>query len=101
MRAGFPNGRRVSDDVTDIAARAVAGILAGGAFAGFPYNRIGDGVNVNDEPYLETFPYLGIRLGWPKQPPHQSRVNRAVALLTKDRMQIFNMRSLPVGTHVV
>ena len=57
--AGFPNGRRVSDDVTDIAARAVAGILAGGAFAGFPYNRIGDGVNVNDEPYLETFPYLG------------------------------------------
>lgn len=24
--AGFPNGRRVSDDVTDIAARAVAGI---------------------------------------------------------------------------
>jgi len=57
--AGFPNGRRVSDDVTDISARAVAGILAGGAFAGFPYNRIGDGVNVNDEPYLETFPYLG------------------------------------------
>ncbi len=57
--AGFPNGRRVSDDVTDISARAVAGILAGGAFASFPYNRIGDGVNVNDEPYLETFPYLG------------------------------------------
>ena len=57
--AGFPNGRRVSDDVTDIATRAVAGILAGGSFAGFPYNRIGDGVNVNDEPNLETFPYLG------------------------------------------
>ena len=57
--AGFPNGRRPSDDVTDIAARAVAGILAGGAFSGFPYNRIGDGVNVNDEPYQETFPYLG------------------------------------------
>jgi hypothetical protein len=56
---GFPNGRRVSDDVTDISARAVAGILKGGEFSGFPYNRIGDGVNVNDEPYLETFPYLG------------------------------------------
>jgi hypothetical protein len=55
---GFPNGRRVSDDVTDIAVRAVAGILAGGNFAGFPYNRIGDGVNTNDAPYLETFPYL-------------------------------------------
>ena len=52
--AGFPNGRRVSDDVTDIAARAVAGILAGSQ-----YNyRIGDGVNTNDVPYQETFPYV-------------------------------------------
>ena len=57
--AGFPNGRRVSDDVTDISARAVAGVLAGGAFGGFPYNRIGDGVNTNDAPYRETFPYVG------------------------------------------
>jgi len=52
--AGFPNGRRVSDDVTDIAARAVAGILAGPQ-----YNyAIGDGVNTNDVPYQETFPYV-------------------------------------------
>jgi hypothetical protein len=57
--AGFPNGRRVSDDVTDIAARVVAGVLAGPPFNGFPYNRIGDGVNTNDEPYRETFPYVG------------------------------------------
>ncbi|MEW5977270.1 MAG: DUF4331 domain-containing protein [Acidobacteriota bacterium] len=57
--AGFPNGRRVSDDVTDIAARAVAGVLAGSPFNGFPYNRIGDGVNANDEAYRETFPYVG------------------------------------------
>jgi hypothetical protein len=52
--AGFPNGRRVSDDVVDIAARAVAGILAGPQ-----YNyAIGDGVNTNDVPYQETFPYV-------------------------------------------
>jgi hypothetical protein len=53
--AGFPNGRRVSDDVTDIALRAVAGALAGA-----PYNqyRLGDGVNTNDVPYQETFPYV-------------------------------------------
>jgi hypothetical protein len=51
--AGFPNGRRVSDDVTDIALRAVAGVLAGPQ-----YNyRLGDGVNTNDMPYQETFPY--------------------------------------------
>ncbi|MBK8508406.1 MAG: DUF4331 domain-containing protein [Candidatus Competibacteraceae bacterium] len=58
--AGFPNGRRVSDDVTDIAARVVVGVLAGGPFAGFPHNSIGDGVNANDVPYPENFPYLGL-----------------------------------------
>lgn len=58
--AGFPNGRRVSDDVTDVAARVVAGVLAGPPFNGFPHNRIGDGVNANDVDYPETFPYLGL-----------------------------------------
>ncbi|MEM7586658.1 MAG: DUF4331 domain-containing protein [Acidobacteriota bacterium] len=57
--AGWPNGRRVSDDVTDIALRAVVGVLAGEPFNGFPHNRVGDGVNANDAPYRETFPYLG------------------------------------------
>ncbi|HMF75296.1 MAG TPA: DUF4331 domain-containing protein [Bryobacteraceae bacterium] len=56
--AGFPNGRRVSDDVTDIAARAVAGILAGPTFN----YRIGDGVNTNDVPYQEVFPYVAFAL---------------------------------------
>ncbi|MCP5159515.1 MAG: DUF4331 domain-containing protein [Gammaproteobacteria bacterium] len=60
--AGFPNGRRVSDDVVDIAARVIAGVLApnenGVSFSGFPHNRIGDGVNTNDVPYRETFPYV-------------------------------------------
>lgn len=55
--AGFPNGRRLADDVTDIALRAVAGVL-NPAFNVFPNNRLGDGVNVNDAPYRTTFPYL-------------------------------------------
>jgi hypothetical protein len=54
---GFPNGRRVSDDVVDIATRAVLGVL-NPAFNIFPNNRVGDGVNVNDVPYQETFPYV-------------------------------------------
>ena len=55
--AGYPNGRRVSDDVTDISARAVAGVL-NPAFNVSPNNKIGDGVNTNDRPYQETFPYV-------------------------------------------
>jgi hypothetical protein len=55
--AGFPNGRRLFDDVTDIALRAVAGVL-NASFNIFPNNALGDGVNVNDAPYRATFPYL-------------------------------------------
>jgi hypothetical protein len=55
--AGYPNGRRLQDDVTDISLRAVAGVL-NPAFNVFPNNRLGDGVNVNDAPYRTSFPYL-------------------------------------------
>jgi hypothetical protein len=55
-KAGFPNGRRPIDDVTDIAARAVAGILADPVKFGTP---IGDGVNTaGDETPRITFPYV-------------------------------------------
>ncbi|MGA2579420.1 MAG: DUF4331 domain-containing protein [Bryobacteraceae bacterium] len=54
--AGYPNGRRISDDVTDISLRVVQGILADST----KYNLLlGDGVNVNDVPLQETFPYVG------------------------------------------
>ncbi len=52
--SGFPNGRRPLDDVVDIAARAVAGILAGPK-----YNTpIGDGVNTPATPLPAVFPYV-------------------------------------------
>jgi hypothetical protein len=51
--AGFPNGRRLEDDVIDIAERAVAGKLKGHP-AG---DLLGDGVDGNDVPTLGTFPY--------------------------------------------
>jgi hypothetical protein len=57
--AGFPNGRRVFDDVTDIASRAVAGVLAGPPYNDSPNNMIGDAVNVNDVPLQQSFPYVG------------------------------------------
>ncbi len=50
--AGFPNGRRLGDDVVDIVLQVVAGILVDNPVP------LGDGVDVNDKPFLGTFPYL-------------------------------------------
>ncbi|MGH2354544.1 MAG: DUF4331 domain-containing protein [Chloroflexota bacterium] len=47
--AGWPNGRRPIDDVTDIAVRVVGGAN---------YATAGDNVNVNDRPLPDTFPFL-------------------------------------------
>jgi hypothetical protein len=53
--AGYPNGRRLVDDVVDISLRAVAGALHPN-FGVFPNNMLGDGVN--DATYRTSFPYL-------------------------------------------
>ena len=55
--AGFPNGRRLADDVTDIELRVVAGVLVDG-FNVAPNNQLGDGVDANDMPFLPGFPYV-------------------------------------------
>jgi hypothetical protein len=49
--AGYPNGRRLEDDVIDISERAVGGVLIGHSLP------LGDGVDANDVPYMATFPY--------------------------------------------
>jgi Domain of unknown function (DUF4331) len=48
---GWPNGRRLGDDVVDIAERAVAGALVNKKV------DVGDGVDFPDVPRLSTFPY--------------------------------------------
>jgi Domain of unknown function (DUF4331) len=74
--AGFPNGRRLEDDVTDIELRALTcgygptvgpliesfGFCAGNANRS-PNNQLSDGVDANDRPFSVTFPYLAV--------PHQ------------------------------
>lgn len=66
--AGFPNGRRLEDDVTDIALRAVAGGYGSKLTAALPSlglpnftpgNLLGDGVDKNDRKCLSGFPYVG------------------------------------------
>jgi len=59
--AGFPNGRRVLDDVTDITLRVAIGGVLDPTFPGYTpgvNDMLGDGVNVNDASYRSEFPYL-------------------------------------------
>jgi len=54
---GFPNGRRLTDDIVDIELQVVAGVLVSG-FNKAPNNQLTQGVPSNDVPFLSTFPYL-------------------------------------------
>ena len=67
--AGFPNGRRLEDDIVDIELRAFA--QGYGPFLHTllglpdksPNNQLADGVDANDKPFLAHFPYVAV--------PHQ------------------------------
>jgi hypothetical protein len=62
--AGFPNGRRVWDDVVDIELRAVADGYGTFLEENFglpnlsPNNMVGDGCDANDRSFLNSFPYV-------------------------------------------
>ncbi|WP_411728264.1 DUF4331 domain-containing protein [Methyloglobulus sp.] len=49
--AGFPNGRRPDDDVTDIVVRAAGG-------TNYVKNFVGDGVGINEKGITADFPFL-------------------------------------------
>jgi Domain of unknown function (DUF4331) len=51
--AGFPNGRRLTDDVLDITVQSAAGFLTGAKVS-----TLGDGVDRNDVAFRTSFPYL-------------------------------------------
>ncbi len=51
---GFPNGRRLGDDVVDIELRVIGGFLKGNKLP------LGDGVDGNDVPFRATFPYVAL-----------------------------------------
>ena len=55
--AGFPNGRRLGDDVVDIELRVIGGFLLPEDQGGKKL-PLGDGVDMNDKPFLSSFPYV-------------------------------------------
>ena len=65
---GFPNGRRLIDDVVDIELRAVAGATPLTPNFNNGINaQLGDGVAGNDKPFLTSFPFVAT--------PHAGNVN--------------------------
>ena len=62
--AGFPNGRRLRDDVIDIALQVVEGELIGNP------NDLGDGVDSNDRSFLNVFPYVALPYSGSDPNPH-------------------------------
>jgi hypothetical protein len=57
--AGFPNGRRLADDVTDIELRVIAGALLKPSEGGKQI-PLGDGVDQNDHAFRPSFPYVAL-----------------------------------------
>jgi Domain of unknown function (DUF4331) len=62
--AGYPNGRRLADDVVDISLQVVEGELLGSP------NDLGDGVNTNDKSFLKHFPYVAVPWSGSDPNPH-------------------------------
>lgn len=63
---GFPNGRRLTDDVVDIGIQVLEGAARDGVVEAL---AAGDRVNANDEPFSDTFPYVAL--------PNMEAVNQA------------------------
>lgn len=63
--AGFPNGRRLTDDAIDISLQAVEGAAQTGQLV--PALADGDKVDTNEVPFGASFPYLAL--------PHTKSVN--------------------------
>jgi hypothetical protein len=66
--AGFPNGRRLTDDIIDIALRVVMGVLIPGHDT--DADSLADGVAANDVSFLSEFPYVAYPHSGSDADPH-------------------------------
>lgn len=77
---GYPNGRRLGDDVIDISLRVVEGALLPPDERDPAGQTLGDGVDSNDVAFGDTFPYLGLPARGSDPSPHGDSVqNRSSA----------------------
>ena len=74
---GWPNGRRLGDDVIDIAEQAVGGFLKGTKLP------LGDGVNGDDRNLLGSFPYIADPQSGLRQ--HEGQVSRSTRRVGRAR----------------
>ena len=80
---GYPNGRRLADDVVDISLKAVAGAaypLFHPDFTPDPLAaQLGDGVDANDMEFDDEFPYLASPVSGFDSVPHARAMAAAAA----------------------
>ncbi|HEX8599648.1 MAG TPA: DUF4331 domain-containing protein [Chloroflexia bacterium] len=83
--AGYPNGRRLGDDVTDISLKAVAGAaypLFHPDFTPDPLAaQLGDGVDANDVSFRTSFPYVALAHSGTASVPHGVEAPAAAAVV--------------------
>jgi len=87
--AGYPNGRRLGDDVIDISLQAVAG-------AAYPLfhpeftpddlaGKLGDGVDENDKKFKSRFPYVAEPVNGLESIPHEESYDGSNASSNDDK----------------
>jgi hypothetical protein len=85
---GFPNGRRLTDDVVDIAVQAMEGAAQSGQLV--EALATGDKVDANDVAFEQRFPYVAV--------PSNAAVNSAVQTKVENKASAF--ASIPTGAFV-
>jgi hypothetical protein len=90
---GFPNGRRLFDDIVEIELLAVAGAayqVLDGRDTDFSFNTgliavLDDNVDFNDRPFRSTFPYMALAQSG-QEHIHDNPMGRAVGWSTTTRI---------------
>lgn len=85
---GYPNGRRLEDDVVDIYLRAAVGAVYAKltndpAFvADKAASYLGDGVDANDKQFRPNFPYVALPISGVDSIPHATLISEFIRIIT-------------------